>query len=121
MFIERLWRSLKHEDIYLKGYADGREAHAGIAAWIAFSNPPRARRSIIARRCRLGPKAPDSSPRLWTWRCAWTTLKRSPHAHSRNNSSRQRCSQRDIRRLERPRIRLTSRFSRSHAWGPLQI
>ena len=27
VFIERLWRSLKYEDIYLKGYADGREAH----------------------------------------------------------------------------------------------
>ena len=26
VFIERLWRSLKYEDIYLKGYADGREA-----------------------------------------------------------------------------------------------
>jgi transposase InsO family protein len=36
VFIERLWRSLKHEDVYLKGYADGREAHAGIAGWIAF-------------------------------------------------------------------------------------
>jgi putative transposase len=35
-FIERLWRSLKHEDVYLKGYADGREARVGIAAWIAF-------------------------------------------------------------------------------------
>ena len=32
VFIERLWRSLKHEDIYLKGYADGAEARAGIAA-----------------------------------------------------------------------------------------
>ena len=31
VFIERLWRSLKHEDIYLKGYADGREAERGIA------------------------------------------------------------------------------------------
>jgi putative transposase len=38
VFIERLWRSLKHEDVYLKGYADGREARAGIAAWIAFYN-----------------------------------------------------------------------------------
>jgi len=38
VFIERLWRSLKHEDIYLKGYADGREARAGIGAWIAFYN-----------------------------------------------------------------------------------
>ncbi len=38
VFIERLWRSLKYEDIYLKGYADGGEAQAGIAAWIAFYN-----------------------------------------------------------------------------------
>ena len=38
VFIERLWRSLKHEDIYLKGYADGREARAGIGSWIAFYN-----------------------------------------------------------------------------------
>jgi len=38
VFIERLWRSLKHEDVYLKGYADGREARAGIATWIAFYN-----------------------------------------------------------------------------------
>ena len=39
VFIERLWRSLKHEDIYLKGYADGREAHIGIASWFAFTTP----------------------------------------------------------------------------------
>jgi len=32
VFIERLWRSLKHEDIYLKGYAEDREANAGIAS-----------------------------------------------------------------------------------------
>lgn len=38
VFIERLWRSLKHEDIYLKAYTDGREAKAGIAAWITFYN-----------------------------------------------------------------------------------
>ncbi|MGC0396948.1 transposase InsO family protein [Bradyrhizobium diazoefficiens] len=30
VFIERLWRSLKHEAIYLKGYTDGREAKAGL-------------------------------------------------------------------------------------------
>lgn len=38
VFIERLWRSLKHEDVYLKGYADGREAKVGIAAWMEFYN-----------------------------------------------------------------------------------
>jgi transposase InsO family protein len=30
VFIERLWRSLKYEDVYLKGDADGREVKAGI-------------------------------------------------------------------------------------------
>jgi len=39
VFIERLWRSLKYEDVYLEGDADGREAKAGIASWIAFYNP----------------------------------------------------------------------------------
>ena len=38
VFIERLWRSLKYEEVHLKAYADGREARAGIAAWIAFYN-----------------------------------------------------------------------------------
>ena len=46
VFIERLWRSLKHEDIYLKGYADGREAHSGIAAWFAFYNTGRPHQAL---------------------------------------------------------------------------
>jgi transposase InsO family protein len=41
VFIERLWRSLKHEDVYLKGYADGREAKAGIGECIALYNETR--------------------------------------------------------------------------------
>jgi putative transposase len=46
VFIERLWRSLKHEDVYLKGYADGREARAGIADWIAFYNTRRPHQAL---------------------------------------------------------------------------
>jgi putative transposase len=46
VFIERLWRSLKHEDIYLKGYADGREARAGIASWITFYNGRRPHQAL---------------------------------------------------------------------------
>jgi putative transposase len=49
VFIERLWRSLKHEDIYLKGYADGREARAGIGAWIAFYNARRPHQALANR------------------------------------------------------------------------
>jgi putative transposase len=41
VFIERLWRSLKYEDVYLKGYADGREAARDIAEWVAFYNDQR--------------------------------------------------------------------------------
>lgn len=46
VFIERLWRSLKHEDIYLQHYADGREAKAGIAAWIAVYNEQRLHQAL---------------------------------------------------------------------------
>ncbi len=38
VFVERLWRWLKYEDVYLKGYADGIEARAGIGDWITFYN-----------------------------------------------------------------------------------
>ena len=46
VFIERLWRSLKHEDIYLKGYPDGREAKAGIASWVTFYNAKRPHQAL---------------------------------------------------------------------------
>ena len=59
IFIERLWRSMKHEDIYLKHYADGREARAGIASWIAFYNSLRPHQA-------LGYKTPMSVWRLGT-------------------------------------------------------
>ena len=54
VFIERLWRSLKYEDIYLKGYADGREARAGIGAWIAFYNTRRPHQALGNRTPMAG-------------------------------------------------------------------
>ena len=38
IFIERLWRSIKYEEVHLKAYADGREARAGIDSWMTFYN-----------------------------------------------------------------------------------
>jgi putative transposase len=46
VFIERLWRSLKYEDVYLKGYADGGEAKAGISAYFAFYNERRLHQAL---------------------------------------------------------------------------
>jgi len=49
VFIERLWRSLKHEDVYLKGYGDGLEARAGIGEWITFYNERRLHQALDYR------------------------------------------------------------------------
>src|SRR5450631_1752902 len=38
IFIERLWRSIKYEEVHLKAYADGREARDGIGLWMNFYN-----------------------------------------------------------------------------------
>jgi putative transposase len=46
VFIERLWRSLKYEDLYIKGYADGAEARIGIADWINFYNHRRPHQAL---------------------------------------------------------------------------
>jgi putative transposase len=41
IFIERLWRSLKYEDIFLKAYGSPAEARSGIGAWLSFYNDER--------------------------------------------------------------------------------
>ena len=46
VFVERLWRSLKYEEVHLKAYADGREARAGIAAWVTFYNMQRPHQAL---------------------------------------------------------------------------
>jgi putative transposase len=41
IFVERLWRSLKYEDVYLRDYATLAHAHVGIGRWIRFYNERR--------------------------------------------------------------------------------
>lgn len=38
IFIERLWRSLKYEEVFIKAYMSVAEARLGIGAWITFYN-----------------------------------------------------------------------------------
>ncbi len=39
--IERLWRSVKYEEVYLHAYETGAQARAGLAAYFEFYNTRR--------------------------------------------------------------------------------
>ena len=46
LFVERLWRSVKHEDVYLKGYALMPELLMGLTAYFVFYNTDRPHQSL---------------------------------------------------------------------------
>ena len=46
LFIERLWRSLKYEEVYLKAYTDGREARSQIGEYFRFYNTLRPHQAL---------------------------------------------------------------------------
>ena len=46
IFVERLWRSVKHEDVYLKGYATLPELLLGLAEYFVFYNTERTHQSL---------------------------------------------------------------------------
>jgi putative transposase len=46
IFVERLWRSVKHEDVYLKGYATVPEVQMGLKEYFVFYNTERTHQSL---------------------------------------------------------------------------
>lgn len=46
IFIERLWRSVKYEEIYLKDYKTGTDAYDGLSAYFNFFNTKRCHQSL---------------------------------------------------------------------------
>ena len=79
VFIERLWRSVKYEDVYLRDYGDGHALHRGLARYFRFYNHERPHSalgnqtpvnchlgmSLEAGPCRAGRRSgppPTSSP-----------------------------------------------------------
>ena len=50
IFIERLWRSIKYEEVHLKAYADGREARIGIGRWMDLYNHRRPHQALSNQR-----------------------------------------------------------------------
>ena len=54
VFVERLWRSVKYEEVYLKDYQDGWEAEANLQSYFHFTATRGfTRRSATARRPRF--------------------------------------------------------------------
>jgi putative transposase len=46
LFIERLWRTVKYEEVYLKAYQDGRDARVGIGDYFCFYNAERLHQAL---------------------------------------------------------------------------
>ena len=49
LFIERLWRTVKYEEVYLKAYQDGKEARNSLSNYFCFYNGERPHQSLEYR------------------------------------------------------------------------
>jgi putative transposase len=67
IFVERLWRSLKYEEVYLNAYATVAEAKAGIGSWLDFYNAERQHQS-------LGYRTPRQIYQQGLWICGRSAL-----------------------------------------------
>ena len=46
LFIERLWRTVKYEEVYLRAYQDGRDARIGLEQHFRFYNAERPHQAL---------------------------------------------------------------------------
>ncbi len=46
IFTERLWRSVKYEEVYLTDYETPREARAGLSSYLRFYNEQRPHQAL---------------------------------------------------------------------------
>jgi len=46
IFVERLWRTVKYEEVYIKRYEDGASAHKGLGAFFPFYNERRPHQAL---------------------------------------------------------------------------
>jgi putative transposase len=84
IFIERLWRSLKYEEVFIKAYGSVPEARIGIGEWLTFYNDERPHQALDYRTpttvfhtaaCNHGDNASAS-------------LSRYQHDYRRNNNEK---------------------------------
>ena len=69
IFVERLWRTVKYEEVYLKAYSNGREAKAGLDAYFRFYNAQRPHQALGYRTpAEVFSCSSDTSPEQQTER-----------------------------------------------------
>jgi putative transposase len=69
--IERLWRSVKQEDIYPQDYASGLDAHRGLARWFTDYNqlrPHQALGNATPAELYYSPESYGAKPAPWRWK-----------------------------------------------------
>jgi putative transposase len=49
IFTQRLWRTVKYEDVYIKGYTTPREARIGVESYFEFYNSKRVHQALAYR------------------------------------------------------------------------
>ena len=64
VFIERLWRSLKYECIYLHAFETGSEARGGIGSWMTYYNADRPHSALGGRTPLEAHAGDEGSKRL---------------------------------------------------------
>ena len=70
-FIERLWRSVKQENIYPQDYSDGLTAQRGLAAWMAEYNTQRPHQGLgnaTPAEWYGSPESYGAKPAAWRWK-----------------------------------------------------
>ncbi len=94
IFIERLWRSLKYEAVYLHEIANGFTARRVIGEWIGFYNTERPH-SALGGRTPAEAYRGETPVGMWASHCA-----PCPHLHRRSSSN----SKIDSRGFWRPEL-----------------
>ncbi len=84
IFIERLWRSLKYEEVFIKAYGSVPEARIGIGEWLRFYNDERPHQALDYRT----PTAVFHGAAYNHVDNASASLSRYPHDYRQNNNKR---------------------------------
>ena len=67
ILLDRLWRTVKYEKVYLKAYSNGREAKTGLGVYFSFYNNQRPHQALGYRTpAEVHSTASDEPSKRWT-------------------------------------------------------